>query len=194
MGPELALLVLLSAFSFFGGGRTHSRRFPAPLLLVLSAVIIFSLDGWLAFRQYQVWSMGGLTRFLLPDYHPGSNYFLFYSLTRIFAPHLISLGLAIVFLLVLRGINNKHNRQFFEDEEPYLAATSLFLSGHPGWIFYLVFLVGFYLLWHLLSRLGRRGRSERLPLYHLWANAGVVTVLMAHFWLSHTSFWSLLKI
>ena len=103
---------------------------------------------------------------------------------------------AIMALLILWGlpvINKRYDGKFFEEGENYLAAIVVFLMGHPGWLFYLLEIVGVYLVWHLLNTLLRR-KQTRLPLYSLWAWIGIVSSAINKYFIVGTTLWYLLKI
>ena len=101
--------------------------------------LFFVTDTLIAFLQYRVWQGGALSRLLLPEYQGG--YFYFYSFTRFFANHLLALGFALLLLGMMLRLNKRSGEQFFERDEPYLAAVTLFLVGHPGWLVYIANLV-----------------------------------------------------
>ena len=162
------------------------------LFFLAGIVIIFGFIGYEAVRQYLSWLHDPLARFLLPPYQ-SFNYFALYALTRFFGPYLVSLGVALMILQAAKIINRSRGELFFEKEEPYLAATSIFLVGHPGWLIYLIFLLGIYLLLHIIFRL-RGAKDVRLPLYRLWAPTAFFVILLNEYWLSHTHWWPLLKV
>ncbi|MEX2033369.1 MAG: hypothetical protein WD889_02300 [Candidatus Colwellbacteria bacterium] len=162
------------------------------LIFLASVIIIFSLIGYAAVRQYLFWLQDPLARFLLPPYQ-NFNYFALYALARFFGPYLISLGLALLFLQAAKIINRRRGELLFEQEEPYLAAASIFLTGHPGWLIYSILLLVIYLLLHLVSRL-RGAKDIRLPLYRLWAPIAFFVILLNTYWFSQTGWWQLLVI
>ena len=149
--------------------------------------LLLATDTLIAFFQYRAWQSGALSRLLLPAYQGG--YFYFYSFTRFFANHLVALGFALLLFWMMTQLNRRSGGQFFEKEEPYLAATTLFLVGHPGWLIYIVALTVLYLGWHL-----RQGSTERLPLYNFWASVGFFVLLFNLSVLQGTMFWAVLGI
>ena len=173
------------------GGRDFLLRY-SWLIFALAAAVVFSIGAYLAFWQYELWQSDPLTRFLLPPYQD-INYFIFYSFSRFFAPYLTSLLAALAVLASASLLNRKSGGVFFEKGEPYLAALSVFLVGHPGWLIYLALLIAAYLILHTLYVI-RRHESARLPLYHLWAPVAFFVILLNEYWLSHTSWWALLTI
>lgn len=145
-----------------------------------SALVFF---GWSADPTYG--------QFLLPTYQ--DDYFYFYVLMRFFAPYLTSLTLALTLFYLLPFVNKRYGGKFFEPEEPHMAAISVFLVSHPGWLIYLITLLLIYLGWHLWSHLRGR-RNMRLPLYNLWFITGVLILIVDNCWLVNTPVWKLLEI
>jgi hypothetical protein len=154
----------------------------AIILAVQSIFVFFDWSGDPAIGQ-----------FFLPPHQSNYSYFFFYILTRIFAPYLISLIFALVLLYLLPFINRRSGDRFFEPEEPYLAALSIFLVGHPGWFVYLIAMILTYLGWHLWNNLRGRG-GMRLPLYNLWIAVGISVLIIDNYWLVNMPIWKLLKI
>ena len=162
------------------------------LIFLAGVIVIFSLIGYTAVKQYLFWLHDPLARFLLPPYQD-LNYFALYALVRFLGPYLISLGLALMFLQAARIFNRRRGGLLFEQEEPYLAATSIFVAGHPGWLVYSTSFLAIYLLLHLVSRL-RGAKDIRLPLYRLWAPIAFFVILLNAYWSSQTNWWQLLVI
>lgn len=188
-----ALLVagVIGIASLFDQGRYFLRHY-IKLIFLASIIIVFSLGSYFSFQQYKSWQDDSLAKFLLPP-HQGIDYFVSYSLVHFFAPYLISLIIALLFMRTATIFNRRRGEVFFEKEEPYLAAISFFLVGHPGWLIYLIVLILIYLLIHA-SRFVIRRQSERLPLYHLWAPTTVFVILLNEYWLSSTQWWPLLSL
>ena len=190
--PLLALLILgvVEVTSHIRVGRSFLRSHRKTVFLT-PVVILLGMSFYFSWRQYLLWSAGSLTQFFLPPYQD-IGYFAFYSLTRFFAPYLISLVFALLILWIAIIFNKKSGGIFFEKEEPYLAAISLFLVGHPGWLIYLVALISVYFILHTLN-LALRREATRLPLYHLWAPTAFFVILINEYWLSSTHWWQLLS-
>lgn len=186
-----AILFILWLASQFRKGRSFLAKF-AKLVFGAAILAIFAFLIYLSLEQYQVWLNQPLTKFLLPPYQ-SIAYFIFFSATRFFAPYLISLVIAILFLILTERLNRKFEERFFEPEEPYFGATALFLLGHPGWFIYFLVLVALYLFLHLVYSLVYF-RSTRLSLYHLWLPLALFVILLNKYWFSGTHFWSLLSI
>ena len=182
---------MIGVAPLFNRGRYFLKRYSKLFFFAIIA-IIFSLGSYYSFRQYGDWLHDPLGKFLLPPYQdPG--YFAFYSLIHFFAPHLVSLVFALLILRITTTFNKRSGGIFFEKEEPYLAAVSLFLVGHPGWLIYLIALILIYSLLHTAYYLLQR-KTIRLPLYHLWAPTAFFVILINEYWLSNTHWWQLLTI
>lgn len=166
-------------------------------------VLIFVSLFFQTYVQYQLWLKNDISKYLLPPY-TSINYFIFYAFTRFFAPYLTSSIAAILFLLAAKIINKKHEERFFYPEEYYLGALGIFLSGHPGWLFYLVFVILFYLLIHILSLLTSYFLHltsyksyilpQRISLYCLWIPMAIFVIIMNNIFLPHLSWWKILMI
>lgn len=157
-----------------------------------SVVLIFTLLSYQSYAQYQIWSQNEVSRFLLPPYQ-SISYFLFYSAIRFFAPYFISFIAASLFLKAAQKLNKKYEERFFYPEEPYMGAIAIFLTGHPGWLFYSALLIIIYLIIHIFSSLISHFSSCRISLYYLWLPTGIF-VIMIQKWLELLPLWDLLKI
>ena len=184
-----------------------SGRFDLPKLtraiFIFSIFSIFFLLLYQSYQQYQSWSQNEVSQYLLPP-HQSINYFIFYAIARFFAPYLISLAVAVLFLFSAKALNKKYDERFFEPEEPYFGALAIFLSAHPGWIFYSALLIIIYLITHIValarnyadSNADRRGKetlSYRISMYYLWIPAAIFVIIIQR-WLELLPLWSLLKI
>jgi len=188
---SLVLLTVLFIKSFTKSGRLFILE-NKKAIYWFSVITIFIYSFYLAYQQYDAWSFGGMGKYLLPPY-TDISYFLFYSLTRIFAPYLISFVISLALLKGLPLLNKRYDGNLFEEDEYYLAALSMFLTGHPGWIFYFLILVAVYLLVHLYS-LFREKKQVRVSLYRLWLVVAVVSIFLGSYVLPRTPLWLLLKI
>lgn len=161
-------------------GPTAARfsGFLRPLFL-LSIVFVFGASIYIAISQYQIWQQNDLTKLLLPPYR-GIDYFFSYAGTRFFSPWLISLLAAIVIPRVAERLNKKHGERFFREEEFGLMRLGLFLTGYPGFLFYLIFVLSAGVLLSTLYSLLSRGRA---PLYWLWVPLAIATVVLATWFL-----------
>ena len=172
-------------------GRSVLRR-RYKQIFTLSLLAIFLVGLHMSFLQYKLWSGGSFTKLLLPP-HDSLGYFFFYVLTRIFAPYLISLGAAFLFLFAAVRYNRKYNEQFFEKEEPYLGALSIFLTGHPGWLIYMITVIILYLLSHVFYYIFI-SKKQRLPMYYFWVPTAIFVIIISGYWLYGMSILQSLKI
>lgn len=165
------------------------------IVFLFSIVIVFSLLFYQSYLQYRAWSSDELSKHLLYQETnfglPFSvNYFVFYVGSRFFAPYLISLIAASVFLLSAQKLNKKYEERFFEPEEPWLGALAFFLLGHPAWLFYFVLLILFYFLLSIFYFLLRK-KQERIPFYYLWMPTAIFVIIIKG-WLETLPLWKLL--
>lgn len=191
---SLAILILVLGLQIirrFGGLFGYRSISIFKSIFILSVVLIFILLFYNSFQQYQSWSQNEVSKYLLPP-HQSINYFIFYVLTRFFGPYLISLGAGLIFLLLAKILNKKYDERFFYPEEYYLGGISIFLTGHPGWLFYAVFLLIAYLLIHFYS-LFIIHNPERLSLYYLWIPMAIFVIIISK-WLGNLTLWQILKL
>src|SRR3989344_3701721 len=172
---------MLSVFSLFVlivvlGAQILRRPFLAKYIFLFSISVVFAALFYRSYLQYQVWSQNGISKFLLPP-HQSANYFIFYVITRFFASYLISLAAAILFFIAASILNKKYRERFFYPEEFWLGALSLFLVGHPGLIFYFIFLVLAYLSIQFFFFLIFRFPFFRVSLYYLWTPIAIFVIL-----------------
>ena len=184
-----------------------SGRFDLPKLtraiFIFSIFSIFFLLLYQSYQQYQSWSQNEVSQYLLPP-HQSINYFIFYAIARFFAPYLISLAVAILFLFSAKALNKKYQERFFKPEEPYFGALAIFLVSHPGWLFYSALLIIIYLITHIVAlarnyadsnadRCGKETLSYRISMYYLWLPMAIFVIIIQR-WLELLPLWSLLKI
>lgn len=192
----LILILMMSLFTrrlFYNQppSAAGNRKKMHKCAFILTIILIFTILFFFTYQQYGLWLKNDVSKHLLPPY-AGIDYFVFYAFTRFFAPYLISLAAAVLFLFSAKFINKKYGERFFYPEENYFGALSIFVTGHPGWLFYAVFLMVIYLLIHLYS-LFIAGNPERLSLYYLWLPAAIFVIIIQN-WLVKLPLWSLLKI
>lgn len=162
----------------------------AKRIFIGAIALVFIFLVFQSFRQYEAWHQNSIAKHLLPPYQ-NWNYFIFYVFTRFFAPYVFSLAAAALFLAAAKFLNKKGKENFFHPEEYWLGASAIFLTGHPGWIFYLVFLILAYLSVHLCSFFVIR-KSDRLSLYWLWIPVAIFVIIIGEY-LKKLPIWQLLK-
>lgn len=167
-------------------------------IFFFSALLIFGLGFYYSYQQYVVWQSAEPTKYFLPPY-ASLNYFLQYVGFRIFGPYLVSLAFAFSLLFSMKALNKKYGEKFFYSEEPYAAGLAIFLTGHPGWLFYFVGLVLAYLLSHIFISFYyrfflRTGLNEiRVSLRYWWIPLAVFAIIISKL-IQETQWWLLLKI
>ncbi len=134
----------------------------------------FGSAFYLTFLQYEAWKAGQLTAFLLPP-HRSLSYFIFYVGFRIFSPLIVALFSAFAIKFVCEFLNRKLGERFLEPEEGWLLALGVFLTGYPGFLFYipLMLLVAFFLsiIYHFM----KKGRA---PLFYAWLPVAIFAILL----------------
>lgn len=187
----LAILAALFLIQILISRASDGHRRPFGILaLVTAAVAVFGLALYLSWQQYLVWKSNDLSKLFLPPYQ-NWDYFVFYARTRFFNPYFLSLFIGLVFLWAAKIFNKKYQERFFEPIEPYLLATSIFLIGHPGWIFYLIILLIISLISSLVISYWSLSQ-RRLPLYYLWLPVAISTILISK-GLMALPWWQMLK-
>ena len=166
------IILLVSAF----GAQVFLRSFCARHIrkfFYASVLVIFSIVSYWSYLQYKIWEGNPISKFLLPPYQP-ITYFVGYVGSRLFAPWLLALAAAMLVAYAARYLNRRFENRFFEKEEIQIIGMGIFLTGWPGFLFYipLVLIVGllsssFYFLFF-------RGRA---PLYFLWLPLAILVIL-----------------
>ncbi len=172
--------------SIFNAERWYKFFFIAGILLVFTS-IFFQIR-----QHYRLWLEDDVSKYLLPPYQD-IGYFLFYAFTRFLAPYLISLAIALLFLLTAKVINKRYQKRFFYPEEPYVGALAIFLTSHPGWVLYSVIFISAYLAFHLFEAGIHRHIYRRISTYWLWLPAAIFVIIIQR-WLELLPLWNLLKI
>ncbi|MEK7553147.1 MAG: hypothetical protein AAB504_00425 [Patescibacteria group bacterium] len=188
----LSLGILVFAF---GASLLKGRPFGIKVLkviFIIAIIAVFSLLIYYSYQQYVAWQSVEPSKFLLPPYQ-AIDYFVKYVGARFFAPYLISLIAAILFLFAAKRLNKKYEERFFEPEELWFGALAIFLVGHPGWLFYFTSLILIYFLIHIFSFLISHFSSFRISLYYLWLPLAIFVILINK-WLVELEVWKLLKI
>ena len=156
-----------------------ARRF-----FVISIFVVFFWGFYESFLQYRIWSGVVLSKFLLPPYQ-SIFYFLKYSFIHFFEDHLISLGAGLLFLLGATALNNRFQKRFFEEEEPYLGALAMFLMGQPFWMIYFVIVMAIGVLGTLFlifkAKMVGSATIHRFPLYYFWIPVAIIVLIIKNF-------------
>lgn len=177
----LAFAFLAQVFSFFR--KREAAKFFRFVFLV-SVVLVLAYFVYLVFAQYILWrDSGPPSSFFVPPYR-SPLYVINYHFIRFGIYYLISFAAAFAFLFGTKYLNKKFDERFFEKEEPYLGALSIFLLGHPqlgyAWIYYLgAILATSVILSFVRGHFTKR--SERFSLRFLWLPIAVLVMLIQGF-------------
>lgn len=155
-----------------------------------AVLIIGILEAYYVSAQYRLWSANELTKYLLPPYQ-GPSYFSFYIIKRLLAPFVISLPVALISSFLIFQLNRSFTFRFFYQEEPFLAAISIFLVGYPAFLFYLPLILLTLLIVFVFFSL--RYHSRRLPFLYLWVPTAILVIIISG-WLSRFDWWRLLAV
>lgn len=192
---QLNIISLIIIVSLLGAqvlrsflGRIYQLRI-IKFIFLFSVFIVFTLLFYQSYLQYQAWISDEFSKHFLPPYQ-SISYFVFYVAMRFFAPYLISLAAALVFLFFAKKINKKYEERFFELEEPWFGALAFFLLSHPGWLFYFAGLILIYLIIHTLYFILHTS-FNRISLYYLWLPTAIFVILMQE-WLTALPLWKMM--
>lgn len=194
---DLALAILFSLFliQIILPKAPGKRELLGFWLFLISVIIIFGFAGFYSWQQYFIWKNGEMGKFFLPPYQ-NFDYFIFYVRSRFFNPYLLSLFFGVLFLWAAKKMNRKYGERFFEPVEPYLLAISIFIVGHPLWVFYLLTLVSSFLIINILITnyylLITHKETPRVSLYYLWLPSAIFIILISK-WLTALPWWQTLK-
>ena len=185
----IAFLGLATGVSAFNAGRPFvvyniKRIFAAAVFGILIVLIYRS------FAQYQAWIVIAPAKYLLPPY-AGWSYFATYVGWKFFAPYLASFLTGILFALLMRAYNARHENQFFYEEEYYFAVLAIFLTGHPGWIFYILSLVLAGVVIVVVRSLVFKN-LEKTSFYYLWWPVALFVIIISK-WIAAFEFYKILK-
>lgn len=175
----ILLLVATGAVRKADSSATSDRPFVAKRISYIFWGCVFSIfmvQAYWASAQFNIWQSSEPSKYLLPPYN-GWGYFLQYIGWRLFAPYIISLIVATVFLYLARWYNHRHDFSFFYDEEYYFIALSIFLAGHPGWIIYAATIILVATSVIAFRRL-IFNNPEKFSLYHFWFPTSAIAILI----------------
>lgn len=173
LADKFALLLL--GFSFLVQ-LTRRRILDGYLRVVWFAGIagIFGSAFWASYAVYRDWSGSSLGVFFLPPYR-SIDYFVDYAGQRILLPWVVALLAAVVAMKIAELGNYWCRGRFFEEEELWLVGIGVFLTGYPGFLFYLPLVLIAGLSMTLVSLLRRGGRT---PLYYVWLPLALFAIIL----------------
>lgn len=192
-GAQIFLRSLSFKFKNYEFLQKHELKF-FKYIFYFSIFAVFSSLIYYSYQQYIIWQSAEPSKFLLPPYQ-SINYFFYYISMRFFASYIVSLLISVLFLFSAKYYNKKYDERFFYPEEIYLGALALFLSGHPGWLFYFIGLILIYLFLHLLLVVSRKSSAKktRISLYYWWILLAIFVMLLNNL-LIKLDWWKLFKI
>ena len=180
-----SLAVLATAFVFqIATYKTYKsnwtdRTYKIFFWLSIASVVLFYL--YLVYSRYLGWSAGGgASKFLVPPY-TGISYVFGYELSRFLMYYLFALVPAFALLFSAKHFNRKFGEKFFENQEPYLGALSVFFLGHPDWGYAWIYYIGVLLVAAVVLSLVKghlSKQSERLSLRFLWLPVAILVILI----------------
>lgn len=191
MSVSLAILAIIFAIQLIIPKAPARRGLFGVLVFTIATLVIFSFAIYQSWQQYLLWKSNDLGKLFLPPYQSW-DYFVFYARSRFFNPYLLSLTIGLVSLIAARYFNKKYQERFFEPIEPYLLATSIFLVGHPLWLFYLITLSVITVIFSLVNGQWSMVNGRRLSLYYLWLPAAIFTIIIGK-WLSALPWFQMLR-
>ncbi len=160
-------------------------------LVPVAVFLIIAVAGYSTYRLFHAWQVGPVTRFLLPPHQPWS-YFISYAFSQYLERYCIAITGTLIFMTAAWFINKRSGERFLYNEEVWLLGTGMFLSGHPGWLVYVVLLMGSSTIANAIYRITVR-ENRRLSLYYFWMPVSLVTMFAMN-WLMKISFVGVLKI
>ncbi len=129
---------------------------------------------------------GDISRYLVPPYQ-SLSYFFVSGWALFLFPYITSICTALLFILILKRVPKHRLDLIFEADEPWLIATTLLLSGHPGWLLtltgglLLIFFGSFYQ--SVIKKTDRRFSA-----YRFWLPIAIAVVLLSP-WLTKLLPW-----
>lgn len=173
---ELSILILGLTIGALYTQRSYLVRY-LKYFLPASAALIFGILSYWSVLQYRAFQGNPLGKLLLPP-HESAGYFFSYVGTRFFSPWLLALLAAIVIARVAEYFNARYEERFFAREEFSMMRVGIFLAGYPGFLLYIVAVLGIGVLLSLLYAARGRGRA---PFYHLWLPVAIVVIIVEAF-------------
>ncbi|MFH1246607.1 MAG: hypothetical protein V1489_02415 [Candidatus Liptonbacteria bacterium] len=158
---------------------THRRK-----VIAIGASLIVVAIAILCWRQYQLWSIDPVGKFLLPPYR-SMGYFWYYVGSRFALPWITSAACGFLVYWAAKILNKKFGEHFFEEEEPFFFGLAVFGCGYPALLIYVIIMALGSLFLSLLYFLLKKGRA---PLYYLWFPMGIFAILVAYYVLPHEAF------
>jgi hypothetical protein len=177
----LGVLVLGLAVQIFRNKPERKKKFWVCSFFWVSVAAVFIYYILFTVLQYFIWKNGGKPFIYFLPPHESIFYLLNYHFIRFLLYYLISFGAAFLFLYFTKRYNRKMGFKFFEDEEPYFGALSVFLLGNPSWPWLWIYYLGAVLFLSFIFSFFRNyflKKKERFPLYHLWFPVAILVIII----------------
>lgn len=142
---------------------------------LISGFMVFFTAAYSTYEQYRIWEASAFSQLLLPPYQE-IGYFIQYAITHFWTAPLIAAAAALLGLVSAIILNRKFQHRFFWPAEPWLFATALLLTGHPGWLYYVVALCLVFFLYSIFCILYSRTHN-RASFYYLWIPVALLVIL-----------------
>lgn len=115
--------------------KLFSNKFLKFISIILSLLILF-IALLKTIANYFVWLNHPFSKNLLPPYTP-ITYFVRYSFQHYFFAPIVTIIFAYFIFWIIFKFNQKFEKTFFYEEEPYLSAMGILSVGWPNCLFYL---------------------------------------------------------
>lgn len=146
-------------------------------LLGIPALIMAGVALYLTRAQFIAWQGNAVSKYLLPPHH-SIGYFASYAAMHFWASYSISFIIAFVAYIIASQANARRGGIFFEKEELYFLALGIFLTGHPGWILYMV--ITFFIYFALcILHFALKKEMPRISFYYWWLPCAAAAILMS---------------
>ncbi|MCL5012268.1 MAG: hypothetical protein M1320_02485 [Patescibacteria group bacterium] len=182
-----AIVLILQVFfkTFFSRIIKNPTTFILIFVGTMELVLIY-----FSVRQYYEWSVHAPG--LLPPY-TSFSYFIMYIATRLWAPYVVSALCGFVWWISMKFLNARYENKFFYPDEFLFAPLALFFVGYPGVLLYIVSFFALYILWSAGQTIWQRGLA-RVSMRYLWIPLALCVILIQQLYVSHLSWWVMLKI
>jgi len=174
--PALGLIILAGFLLYWVlRKKLPKEKFLKLSFYIFSSVIIFQsifstiLNWWL-------WSQQGVSQRFLPPHSPIS-YVLKYSWQHYWFESIVTIIAAAIVFFGIYFLNKKFEKNFFYNEEKYLAALGILAVGWPNCLIFLCLVLFLGVVLHLISFLFNKGRN-RLALLYFWIPCALLILLL----------------
>jgi len=174
--------LLLQVLGFLKEKKNISRFFAYLFFFAILSIMLFY--GYLVYAQYTEWKEAGPpSSYLVPPYK-SISYVFSYHFIRFGMYYAISLFVSLFLLFFSIHGDKKRGNVFFEENETYIAALSIFLLGNPTWGYLWIFYLSAILIVAVLGsfiKIRVLKNNERFSLYFLWIPLAIVAIIAVEF-------------